>query len=68
MTGWPAIFEMKIQEHFKKISILFKNTSNVEIIITIDLKFFSKKLDLRITKDKYKYQHEQTYESLTIIK
>ena len=32
-----------IQEHFKNISILFKNTSDVENIITIDLKGFFKK-------------------------
>ena len=41
-----------IQEHFKNISILFKNISNVENIITIDLKVFLKKLNLIITKDK----------------
>ena len=52
-----------MQEHFKNISILFKNTSNIENIITIDLK-----VDLIITKDKYKYQQEQNYESLSIIK
>ena len=52
-----------IQEHFKNISILFKNTSNVENIITIDLKVFLKKLNLIITKDKYRYQQEQNYES-----
>ena len=43
-----------IQEHFKNISILFKNISDVENIIIIDLKgFFKKKLNLIITKDKY---------------
>ena len=57
-----------IQEHFKNISILFKNTSDVENIITIDLKVFLKKLNLIITKDKYKYQQEQNYKSLSIIK
>ena len=57
-----------IQEHFKNISVLFKNTSDVENIITIDLKVFLKKLNLIITKDKYKYQQEQNYESLSIIK
>ena len=41
-----------IQEHFKNISILFKNISNVENIITIDLKAFLKKLNLIITKGK----------------
>ena len=41
-----------IQEHFKNISILFKNISDVENIITIDLKVFFKKLSLIITKDK----------------
>ena len=41
-----------IQEHFKNISILFKNISNVENIITIDLKAFFKKLNLIITKGK----------------
>ena len=41
-----------IQEHFKNISILFKNISDVENI-TIDLKsFLKKKLNLIITKDK----------------
>ena len=63
---------MKVQEQFKSISrtlsILFKNTSDVENIITIDLKVFLKKLNLIITKDKYKYQQEQNYESLSIIK
>ena len=57
-----------IQEHFKNISIPFKNTSDVENIIAIDLKVFLKKLNLIITKDKYKYQQEQNYESLSIIK
>ena len=41
-----------IQEHFKNISILFNNISNVENIITIDLKVSFKKLNLIITKDK----------------
>ena len=42
-----------IQEHFKNISILFKNISDDESIITIDLKvFFKKKLNLIITKEK----------------
>ena len=41
-----------IQEHFKNISILFKNISDVENIIAIDLKVFFKKLSLIITKDK----------------
>ena len=40
----------------------------VENIITIDFKVFLKKLNLIITKDKYKYQQEQNYESLSIIK
>ena len=48
--------------------MLFKNTSGVENIITIDLKVFFKKPDLIITKDKYTYQQEQNYESLSIIK
>ena len=48
--------------------MLFKNTSDVENIITIDLKVFLKKLNLIITKDKYKHQQEQNYESLSIIK
>ena len=43
---------MKIQEQFKNISILFKNISDVENIITIDLKVFLKKFNLVITKDK----------------
>ena len=43
-----------IQEHFKNISILFKNINDVENIITIDLKVFLKKLNLIITKDKIK--------------
>ena len=58
----------RIQEHFKNISILFKNTSDVENIITIDLEVFLKKLNLIITKDKHKYQQEQNYKSLSIIK
>ena len=41
-----------IQEHFKNLIILFKNISDVENIITIDLKVFFKKLSLIITKDK----------------
>ena len=41
-----------IQEHFKNISILFKNISDVENIITIDLKVFFKKLNLIIAQDK----------------
>ena len=57
-----------IQEHFKNIAILFKNMDIVENIITIDFKVFLKKLNLIITKDKYKYQQEQNYESLSIIK
>ena len=57
-----------ILEHFKNISILFNNTSDIENITTIDLKVFLKKLNLIITKDKYKYQQEQIYESLVIIK
>ena len=57
-----------IKEHFKNISILFNNTNNVENIITIDLKGFLKKINLIITKDKYEYQQEQNYESLSIIK
>ena len=57
-----------IQGHFKNISMLFKNTSGVENIITIDLKVFFKKPNLIITKDKYTYQQEQNYESLSIIK
>ena len=32
------------------------------------LKVFLKKLNLIITKDKYKYQQEQNYKSLSIIK
>ena len=66
-TRWPAIFEMKIQEQFKNISTLFKNTSDVENIITIDLKDFFEKLNHIITKDKYKYQQQQNYEYLKII-
>ena len=58
----------KIQEQFKNILILFKNTSDVENVIAIDLKVFSKKFNVIITKDKYKYQQEQNYESLCIIK
>ena len=57
-----------MQEHFKNISILVKNTSNIENITTINLKVVLKKVDLIITKDKYKYQQEQNYESLSIIK
>ena len=57
-----------IQEHFKNIAILFKNMDIVENVITIDFKVFLKKLNLIITKDKYKYQQEQNYESLSIIK
>ena len=57
-----------IQQHFKNIAILFKNMDIVENIITIDFKVFLKKLNLIITKDKYKYQQEQNYESLSIIK
>ena len=55
-------------QHFKNISILFKNTSDIENIITIDLKAVFKKVNLMITKDKYKYQQEQNNESLSIIK
>ena len=57
-----------IQEHFTNISILFNNASEVENIITIDLKGFLKKLNLIITTDKCKYQQGQNYESLSIIK
>ena len=53
----------KIHEHFKNISILFKNTSDIENIITIDLKVFLKKLNFIINSD----QQEQNYESLSII-
>ena len=67
-TRWPAIFEMKIQEQFKNISSLFKNTSDVENTITIDLKDFFKKFNHIITKDKYKYQQQQNYEYLSIVK
>ena len=52
ISGWPAIFAMKIQEQFKNISLLFQNISDVENIITIDLKVLLKKLNLIITKDK----------------
>ena len=58
----------RIQEHFKNISILFKNTSDVENIITIELKVFLKKLNLITTKDKHKYQQEQHGKSFSIIK
>ena len=58
----------KIQEQFKNILLLFKNTSDVENVIAIDLKVFSKKFNAIITKDKYKHQQEQNYESLCIIK
>ena len=58
----------KIQEQFKNMLILFKNTSDVENVIAIDLKVFSKNFNVIITKDKYKYQQEQNYESLCIIK
>ena len=57
-----------IHEHFKNISILFKNTSDIENIITMDLKVFLKELNLITTKDKHKYQQEHNYESLSIIK
>ena len=59
---------MKIQEQFKNISALFKNTNDVQNIIKIDLKDFFKKLNLIKTKDKYKYQQEQNYEYLNITK
>ena len=59
---------MKIQEQFKNISTLFENTSDVGNIITIDLKDFFKKLNHIITKDKYKYQQQQNYEYLSIVK
>ena len=41
-----------IQEHFKNISILLKNISDIENITTIGLKVFFKDLNLIITKDK----------------
>ena len=53
---------------FKKQINTFKSTSDIENIITIDLKVFLKKLNLTITKDKHKYQQEQNYESLSTIK
>ena len=53
ISGWNT--SRTFQEHFKNISMLFKNTSDVENIITIDLRGFLKKLNLIITKDKYKY-------------
>ena len=59
---------MKIQEQFKNISILFKNISDVENIITIDLKVFLKKFNLIITKDKSHEIQMSNYESLSIIK
>ena len=68
-SGWPVIFEMKIQEQFKNISILFKNTSEQKCYNKLKIlynKVFLKKLNLIITKDKYKYQEEQNYESLSM--
>ena len=60
------------QEHFKNISILFKNISDVENTITIDLKgFFKKKLNLVVTKKKsheIQISQEQNYENLSITK
>ena len=41
-----------IQEHFKNISILFKNISDIENIITIGLKGFFKRFNLIKAKDK----------------
>ena len=51
--------------------MLFNNISNIENIITIDLKVSFKKLNLIITKDKsheIQISKEQNYQSLTIIK
>ena len=56
-----------IQDHFKNISILFKNTNDVENIIAADFNFFLKKLVLIISKGKCKYQQEQNYEILSIV-
>ena len=57
-TGWPAIFEMRIQEQFKnisRISIIFKNTSDVENIITLILN------DENLSKSKNHEKDEQSF-------
>ena len=46
-------WKFKNSRIFQNMSILFKNISDGENIITIDLKVFLKKLNLIITKDKF---------------
>ena len=59
------------QEHFKNIPIRFKTISIIENTITIDLNVFLKSLTSLKPKTNFmksKYQQEQSFGSLSIIK